>query len=412
MTVVDLVIVGAGAAGQVAAIQAARARPDMKILMLDSRREPGAKILVSGGGRCNIGNSSVSAKDFQGGSRSFIAQVLQAFPPRDVRPFFLDLGLPLVEEAHGRLYPASQRAADVRDALRRGCQREGVNTRFGVCVEALSRLDGHWQATCSGGQIVARRVILATGGCSLPKSGSDGRFFSVLRSLGLGLSTPFTPALSPLRLPQGHPLLELAGVATEAVVRVQGQRGRWCNQLLITHFGLSGPVVLDASRHLLQAESAGTWPPLVVDWLPRMDAGQLDGRLAAPMGARRLGSLLTEWLPQRLARCHLERAGLAHDFPLAQLDRVRRRKLVALLKEDALPVCGARSWHHAECTAGGLALEELEARTLELRACSGLHACGEMLDVDGRLGGFNFHWAWASATVAGRGAAAEGAPAF
>jgi predicted Rossmann fold flavoprotein len=402
---VDLLIVGAGAAGSVAAIQAARAQPGLKILLVDSRPDPGAKIRVSGGGRCNIGNVRVGVGDFHGGDRLFIAKVLKAFPPQEVLRFFHHLHLPLVEEGEGRLYPASQRAADVVDALRRGCRQASVGTRFAFQVDSLRRVDGLWRVGAGPDFLMSRRVILATGGCSLPKSGSDGRLFPVLEGLGLPLRKPFTPALAALALTDGHPLRALAGLSAEVFLKLPGCPGSWGKSLLITHFGLSGPAVLNASRHLLQAALPGGTPPLVVDWLPDLAASHLEGRLSSPMGARRMASVVGDWLPQRLARLQLDRAGLSHDLPMAQLDRLRRRRLVQLLKEDSLPVKGARSWHHAECTAGGLHLEAFLPETLEAGDFPGLHACGEMLDVDGRLGGFNFHWAWASASVAARAAA-------
>jgi len=402
----DLIIVGAGAAGLCAAVQVARARPGARVILLDAHSRPGAKLLVSGGGRCNIGHAQVGAEDFFGATPSFIRQVLRALPPREVRTFFNSLGLPLVEDESGRFYPASQRAADVLAALQAGLRAQGVQTRFGWPVERVAEDHLGWRLHSGDQHLVARRVLLATGGCSLPKSGSDGAFFAVLEGLRLELVKPLSPALSPLRLPDGHPLLALRGVACPARVKVEGEARNWQAQVLLTHFGLSGPAVLDASRHLLRAMAQGRKAALVVDWLPDLDEQQLDRRLCAPAGARRVTALLGDVLPQRLALCLAERAGVAADLPLSQLDRARRRRLLQVVKADALPVVGARSWHHAECTAGGLDTSECHPDTLELRRYAGLYAAGEMLDVDGRLGGFNFHWAWASATVAARAVAA------
>ena len=404
----DLLIVGAGAAGLTAAIQAARTSPGLDILIVERSRRPGAKLLVSGGGRCNICNTRARSTDFSSASPGVVSAVLRQFSAPDSRGLFASLGLALAEEGQGKLYPASRRADDVLDCLMREVERLGVRWRKGEQVMEIVPRGIGFQVRTSEAELEARRVILAAGGMSLPKSGSDGSGLRLARALGLRLVEPCVPSLSALRLPPEHPLLDLAGVTCPVTLRLApagGATRRWTGELLITHFGLSGPVVLDISRHvLLQRELEGR-AGLLVDWLPALREEELRRRLSAPDGERLVAACLRQWLPGRLALALLDLAGLPAGQVRSQVSRVAREHLLRQVKACLLPVEGARSWHHAECTAGGVSLDELEPASLEARALPGLHVCGELCDVDGRLGGFNFQWAWSSGTVAGRAAA-------
>jgi hypothetical protein len=401
----DLVVLGAGAAGLMAAIQAKQERPSLDLLLVEGRPRPGAKLLVSGGGRCNLTNRQIRPGDFNSASPRQVARVLKAFPLTATLDFFTALGLTIAQEEHGRLYPASRRAAHVLEALLAATHRLGIRWLMGSRVTHVRPEGTVWCLEGEGFRIQSRRVILAMGGCSLPRSGSDGAGLRLAARLGLRLTEPIVPALASLTLPDGHVLRSLAGVATPVSLRLEHEKRRWRGELLFTHFGCSGPAVLDASRHVLAARARGRGTRLLVDWLPEMAEDRLHQVLAAPGGRGRAVARLQEWLPERLAQTLVELAGLTRDGGLAQLDRGRRVRLVDCLKNLELPVIGARSWHHAETTAGGVSLDELEATTLEARPRPGLHLCGELCDVDGRLGGFNFQWAWSSGAVAGRGAA-------
>jgi predicted Rossmann fold flavoprotein len=402
---VDLVVAGAGAAGLMAAIQAARELPGLRPLLVDSQARPGAKLLVSGGGRCNLGHRVVNGDDFQGSAPALRAAVLRALPVPATLEFFRGLGLPLMEE-EGRIYPRSQRSQDVHRALWNEVTRLGIPSRLSFPIAELTIADGCFVLQGPAGSLRARRVVLALGGRSLPRSGSDGSGMTLASRLGLTVNGPLVPGLSPLRLPEGHPLTALAGVAQPVELRWKGEApGRCRGQLLCTHFGVSGPAVLDASRHVLRALAVGGDPGLRVDWLPGESEELVRRRLCAPAGPKRLRARLLGQLPARLLDVQLERAGLSRESNAAQLSREHRERLLGLLKSEPLPVSGARSWHHAEVTAGGVALEELDPLTLEARAVPGLHLCGELCDVDGRLGGFNFQWAWSSGWLAGGAAA-------
>jgi len=404
--VADAVIVGAGAAGLATAIFAARQAPGRRILVLDGARRLGAKILVSGGGRCNVTNRVVTDRDFAGGSRAVIRRVLRAFPASATVELFEGLGVPLLEEERGKLFPRSNRARDVLDALVRETARLRVDLRVGQRVVGLVTRGQGFQVSCPSGPVEARVVVLATGGRSLPKSGSDGFGLELARGFGHTI-VPTTPALAPLVL-GGEFHRSLSGVSCPVMLTVQAAAAkpiRVEGALLFTHFGVSGPAALDASRHLLRARIEGREARLTANLLPGRDEAAADRALLdLAVGRPHLGlaGALARLLPGSLADRLLETLGLVGTRPLGRLPREERRRLVRALVAWPLDVRDSRGYDFAEVTAGGVALHEIDPGTLESRRRADLFLVGEMLDVDGRLGGFNFQWAWASAFVAGR----------
>lgn len=404
----DIAVVGAGASGLWAAIEAGRAAPGATVLLLEKARRPGAKILVSGGGRCNVGNRFAGTRDYCGSTAAAVKRVLAGQTPAQSMARFEALGLALAEEGGGRLYPASQRADSVLQALLEGARRAGARLRCEWPVASARPVEGGLLLEGPAGTVLARRTILAAGGCSLPKSGSDGDGHRLALALGHSIAGPVTPALSALRLPAGHPLREIAGVAVAG--RLTGDfegapRWRGEGDLLCAHFGLSGPLVLDFSRHWLQARARSRPGRCRLDWLPGIGEDEAERELGRTGGGRRLLRAGEDWLPERLRRALLRLAGLEAELPLAQLPREGRRRLLDAWKACPLPLEGARDWHRAEVTAGGVPLVETDPATLASRRRAGLLLAGEVLDVDGRLGGFNFQWAWSSGAVAGRAAA-------
>lgn len=406
----DIVIVGAGAAGLATAIFARQGDPHRPIVLLDSARKPGAKILISGGGRCNVTNAVVNETDFWGGKRTVIRQILRAFPVDRTVEFFRSIGVQLHEEAGGKLFPDTNRARDVLEALLRTAAEHGVDLRSNVRVQAISRANDGFELTTSAGQLHAQDVVLATGGQSLPKTGSDGTGYGIARSVGHTI-VPLTPALAPLLLdPQTAYGIhrDLSGVAVdgEITVWVDGAVAlRLAGALLWTHFGVSGPVVLNASRHWARARIASRSVRLTVNFYPGatfegVSARWKMGPHIRPGATAR--SLLASDLPDALALAILGVLTLAPDHPIAELMRDDRRRLAHALTGWPLPVLDTRGYNYAEATAGGVALDEIDPRTLESRFCRRLYLVGEILDVDGRLGGFNFQWAWSTAFVAAR----------
>jgi predicted Rossmann fold flavoprotein len=406
----DLVVVGAGAAGLATAIFAARTAPQLKVRCLDGAKHLGAKILVSGGARCNVTNRHVTERDYWGGSSRIVSRVLRAFPAERAAGFFDELGVRLHEEEDGKLFPDTNRARTVLDALLAEAARGGVGVESQSRVVAIDRDAGAFVIRLADDREVrARSVALATGGQSLPKTGSDGFGYRLAARLGHTI-VPTTPALAPLLL-DGNLHAELSGVAHRARVALHvggvqqlSLEGDW----LWTHFGASGPLALNLSRHWHRAELAGERPGVFLAVCPDERFETLERWLLEQSRTRpraQVSTAVASRLPVAVAAKWLQVAGIQPQTPLAHLTRDDRRRLVHALTAMPLPVRGSRGYQYAEATAGGVSLDEIDSATLESRVCSGLYLTGEILDVDGRLGGFNFQWAWSTGFVAGTAAA-------
>jgi predicted Rossmann fold flavoprotein len=405
----DIAIIGAGAAGLMAAISAARAAgPSLDIVALDSARTLGAKILVAGGGRCNVTHHQVRPDDFAGASRNAIAKVLRQFTVEQTIEFFRERGVTLKREDTGKLFPTTDAARTILDALLGAARDARVAIVHPWRVESVERDGDAFHIRGADGAITARRVIIATGGRSLPKSGSDGHGYTIVRALGHTTTERIFPALVPLTLPKDHFLCALSGLTLPAALEVRASTGkrlaRFEDSLLCAHFGLSGPAALNISRYWTDARRDDPGATLIINWLPGESFDSADALLAGEQ-KRACATLLRERLPERLARALCDEAGVDASAPPASLPRERRRALARLLVETPAPVTGDRGYTHAEVTAGGVPLTEIHLATMESRICPGLHLCGEICDVDGRIGGFNFQWAWASGHAAGAAAA-------
>lgn len=414
----DVAVVGAGAAGLATAIfarsragGAAVAPHAPRVILLEGARRPGAKILVSGGSRCNVTNVSVSERDYcTDGPRAVVRRVLRAFPVADTVAWFAAMGVPLHEEEHGKLFPDSNRSRDVLDALLRNVEALGVPVVPGARVSRIVRDPAGFTVEAGDDVVHARRVVLATGGRALPRSGSDGSGYAMATALGHRL-VPTTPALAPLVLdaPPGDPscCALLAGVThpVDLAVWVGGTiAARFTGSLLWTHVGVSGPVALDASRHIERARLQRQEVRVTIGVVPGWTFEHLDTHLTDTGRARprvTVLTVLTQLVPGSVASVLLARLALDPALRLSQMPRQDRRRLAHGLAEWELPVAGSRGYTYAEATAGGIDLREIDPATLESRVCPGLYLVGELLDVDGRLGGFNFQWAWASGRVAG-----------
>ena len=394
---------GAGAAGLMAAIWAGRTDSRRSIVALDGAIRLGAKILIAGGGRCNVTHDVVDEQAFAGSSRNAIRNVLRRFDVPETVAFFRELGVVLKREDTGKLFPTTDRAQTVLDALLAAARAAGIVVRHPWRIEAVERTDDGFNLAGPAGSLRARSVVIATGGRSVPKTGSDGHGFVMARALGHTVTPRIFPALVPLTLPRDHFLTALAGVSTPVTMEVRAGSGRrlarFTDPLLCTHFGVSGPVVLDTSRHWTAALADDPDAHLTVTWLPGETLESTDAwlREPGPSAGRRLHARL----PERLARALCGAAGVDPGAPSHDLTRERRRALATVLVEMPLPVTGDRGFTHAEVTAGGVPLAEIRLQTMASRIVPGLHLCGEICDVDGRIGGYNFQWAWASGYVAG-----------
>ena len=390
-----------------AAITAARSAPAAAVIVLDGARRLGAKILISGGGRCNVTNRVVTARDFNGGARRLVTRVLRALPVDETVRFFEALGVTLHEETQGKLFPDSNRAATVLDALLGEAARAGVRLRHPQRVNGIAHADGGFLVTTDDGALRASRVVLASGGMSVPKTGSDGRGYAIARALGHGIVPP-TPALAPLIL-DGTFHEPVSGVShpVEVTLRSRGVPSqRITGDLLWTHFGASGPAALDLSRHWHRAAIDGRAVAVDLSFRPGEGFESIEAHLIAEAAARpraSIATVLAARLPASVAAQIVATLSLDPAGTMAHLPRENRRRLAHTLTAWTLPVAGSRGFNYAEATAGGIPLDEVDPATMESRTCPGLYLAGEVLDVDGRLGGFNFQWAWASGYVAGRG---------
>ncbi len=413
----DIAVVGAGAAGLFAAISAARASPALRVVAIDGAKILGAKILVAGGGRCNVTHHAVNASDYAGSTAALIARVLRRFGVDETIAFFEQLGVTLKREETGKLFPTTDQARTVLTALLVAARDARVEIIHPMRVESVTTCEGGFCVASEGGSVTAKCVILATGGLSLPKSGSDGAGFRFAQALGHTLTPLVVPSLVPLTLASDHWLKELSGLALPAEITVAAGSGKLARDangkaipliqgaILCTHFGLSGPAILDVSRHWICATATDAESHLIINWMPAVTEASLDAELVASKGTSLL-AVLHGRVPDRFLRAAIAHVGVDGTCGIQQLPRERRQLLVRLLTAQRILPTGSRGFLAAETTAGGVPLAQMNLDRLESLATPGLFICGEMLDVDGRLGGFSFQWAWSSGYVAGCAAAA------
>lgn len=398
----DVAVIGAGAAGLMTAIYAGR--HGARVVALDGAPRIGIKILVAGGGRCNVTHHVVREQDYAGSTPAAIRRVLSRFSVADCVAFFKDLGVELKQEETGKLFPVTDDANTVLDALLQAAKDAGAQIRWPTRVESITPVQEGFEVAGPWGKLRARRVALCCGGKSLPKSGSDGLGFELAKAQGHTVTGQVLPALVPLVAQAEHWVRTLSGLTIVAEVRVLSGTGKrlvsFANSMLFTHFGLSGPAILDISRYLLMERVRDPAASLQLSFMPGATLDEADAWLLEPK-AQSVLSRLRERLPERLARTLLEIAGIPSDKTPKQIEREKRRSLAQLLSGAAVTITGDRGFSHAEVTAGGVPLNELNLATMESRKCPGLYLAGEILDVDGRIGGFNFQWAWASGFVAG-----------
>jgi predicted Rossmann fold flavoprotein len=406
-------IVGGGAAGLATAIFAAesleRQRRPISIALIEGAPRIGTKILVSGGARCNVTHHHVGHADYHG-SRNIVRNVLRAFDADATIRWFTSLGVALKREESGKLFPVSDSARSVVEALVGRARALGVEIRTRQRVRAVAhrydKTNPHFRIEYDGGALTCDRLVLATGGRSLPKSGSDGTGYGFARALGHSVTDTW-PSLVPLCLDDAFPHAQLSGVSHPArlTVRVAGKRdAEFSGDLLWTHFGISGPVAMDISRSWIRPQEQGLAPTLELTFLPGRTRESIESDFLTEAGQKPRRSAerwLASRLPRRVARWLCERAGVAPDLAIAQVSRDARQRLVQNLCRLTLPVSDTRGWNAAEVTAGGVPLAEIDYRSFGSRRTPGLSLVGEILDCDGRIGGFNFQWAWASGFIAG-----------
>jgi predicted Rossmann fold flavoprotein len=372
--------------------------------LLERTRDGGRKILISGGGRCNVLPAMLDESRFvTDSSPNTLRKMLRAWPLDEQVAFFQgELGIPLVvEEETLKRFPASHRARDVRDGLLEHARRKGVTFTPNTFVTGLTASDGAWLVEIDGAPpIPADAVIVATGGLSVPNTGSDGTGLGIHERLGHTMNATY-PALTPVTANEtAHAALSGVSLTVKLTATSPERSANATGGFLFTHRGYSGPSVLDISHVITRSSRVPAQRArLQVSWSALGDA-EWERALRARGTRTVIGALRTQ-LPDRLAETIAGIAGVAADRMLAELRREERLRLIDALVRGELPWSGDEGYRKAEVTGGGVALSEVHPRTLESWRCAGLFLCGEVLDAFGPIGGYNFVWAWATGRAAG-----------
>ena len=396
----DGIIIGGGPAGLYAAVTAARS--GSRVLLLERNDRLGKKLLITGKGRCNVTNHCTAQEVLQNVPRNgrFLYSVMENHPPAAVMDFFETAGCPLKTERGNRVFPVSDKAQSVLDALRTAARKAGVTVRTGRAEEIR----------CSNGQVTgvrtqtgvetARWVILATGGLSYPTTGSTGDGYRMAAALGHTV-TACEGSLVPLEM-EGRDCQDMQGLSLRNVgVKLQNEKGkvlyRDFGELLFTHFGISGPTVLSASAHLKGSCT------LSIDLKPALDEGKLNDRILRDLETyrnRTMENALTDLLPRSMIPVVLRRLGIDPQLQANSLKKQDRRALVELLKNFTLVITGKRPVSEAIITSGGIKTAEIDPKTMGSKLVAGLYFAGEIIDCDAYTGGFNLQIAWATAYAA------------
>jgi len=402
-----VIVVGAGAAGLMAAGKAAERGLD--VLALEKNDKPGRKLRISGKGRCNITNDT----DIDGliqnipGNGSFLYSSFYTFSNEDIMQFFTDEGLELKVERGGRVFPVSDDAKEVVSVLVRHAMESGAEIRYRSPVSSIEVSNGAVKGVTlkNAGTIECDSVILATGGVSYPGTGSTGDGYRMAQQLGHTV-TPLKPSLVPLVSSEKW-VRDLQGLTLKniSITLYDRQRKKIYNdfgEMLFTHFGVSGPVILSASRHIMQYDYRNVF--LSIDLKPALSPEMLDSRIQRDFekySRKQFRNSLDDLLPKKMIPVIVELSQIPADKPVNQITKAERRSLVSLLKGLTLEVCGSRPISEAIVTAGGVSTDEIDPATMESKLIKGLFFAGEVIDVDGYTGGFNLTIAFSTGCVAG-----------
>lgn len=404
MTRADVLVLGGGAAGLAAGIAAARA--GARVCLVEKLPRVGKRLLATGNGRCNLTNTGARAADYFGDG-AFAAGALARFSPEAVRAFFREIGLESREEYGGRVFPRSNQAAAVVDALRLAFAEAGGETVADFAAIALEPQRGGFCARAADGRTVwGKSAVCALGGMAAPALGGSDSGLKLMRALGHRLE-PCAPALVQIKTPP-EAVRALKGIRVEGQARayVEGREAaRAAGEILFADYGVSGPAVMQVSRPLSYALAEKRRAEIAVCALPEEGPGFLRARRER-LARRPLEDFLTGLVPKRLGQVLLKNAGIAPlSRPVGSLAAEELSALEALLFEWRLPALGTAGYANAQVMAGGLNTRDFDPRTLQSRKAPGLFAAGEILNVDGGCGGYNLQWAWASGLLAGSEAA-------
>ena len=394
----DVAVIGAGAAGMMCA--AVAAQNGKRVVIIDHAAKLAEKIRISGGGRCNFTNINTTPANFLSKNPHFAKSALSRYTPQDFLALIKKHRISFHEKHRGQLF-CDNSAEQIIEMLKAECASGGVTWRMPTRVESLEQMDDGFLLATDTGDILAQAVVIATGGLSIPKIGATDFAYRIADQFELAV-VETRPGLVPLTFdgPEWEAFAPLSGIALEVEVETSSGKGKTAikgkfrEDLLFTHRGLSGPAILQISSYW----QPGT--PIVVNLLPEVDVA---AELIENKGVlkKQMGNLLSQWLPARLAERLLEVADIPVDARLADMPDAKLKKLGDAINRWAIVPTGSEGYRKAEVTLGGIDTRELSQQTMESSKVAGLYFIGEAVDVTGWLGGYNFQWAWASAFAAG-----------
>lgn len=410
MSPYDIAVIGAGAAGSMAAIRAGQL--DKRVALLERNEAIGKKMLMTGKGRCNITNSGKLDTFIEkfGRPGQFLRNAFYAFSNEDVMDFFRSNGLELKSERQGRVFPVTDNARSVTQVLERCLEESKVEIRYNVRIRELRRLSEKFVLDASGGPVSAGKVILATGGASYRDTGSTGDGFLMAQALGHAIS-PLKPGLVPLKTKetwvkevQGLTLKNIRLIFIAGKKRMVSEVG----ELLFTHFGVSGPLILDLSAGIVRLLSEEKEIGLLIDLKPGIDSGEMEDKLLREVkehGGREIKTMLASALPLRLAPLILRLVDIDLHKKVHQMNKDDRRKLTGILKGLPLTITAPLALEEAMVTCGGVSIKEINPRTMESKIVPGLYFAGEVIEGAAPSGGYNLQQAFSTGYLAGESAA-------
>ena len=403
----DVIVIGAGAAGLLAAGRAAE--QGAHVLVLEKMQRPGLKLLITGKGRCNITNDAPISEFikhvYPGGK--FLKNAFSRFFSKDIISLLEKYGVEVTLERGGRYFPASNKSADVLNALLKWVAERNVEIRCGEIVEQVIAKNQQVEGVVSNGKFLhATRVIIATGGKSYPATGSSGDGYALAKQVGHSI-VPARPALVPLET-EGDAAQKLQGLNlknVKAVVWVNGKKaGEDFGEMLFTHFGLSGPIILTLSRIVVDELQKKNKVEITIDLKPALDEQKLDNRLIRDLnehGKKKFGNIFKNWLPSSMIPVFIELLEIDPEKECHQVTSAERKKIRFLLKNLRFNIAGHRSFKEAIITAGGIPTKEISPKTMESKLVKGLYFAGEVIDLDAETGGYNLQLAYSTGWVAG-----------
>jgi predicted Rossmann fold flavoprotein len=407
MNTFNVIVVGAGPAGLLAAGRAAELGG--KVLVLEKMRQPGRKLLITGKGRCNITNDAVISEFIKHvyPNGKFLRNAFSQFFSKDIIELLQNYGVESTLERGGRYFPASNKSADVLQAILKWVNSLNVEIKCGYRVEELLVKEATIQGIRANGEIInAPNIILATGGKSYPATGSNGEGFELAKNVGHSIEN-VRPALVPLET-QGNLAQKLQGLNlknVKAVVWVNGKKGGEAfGEMIFTHFGLSGPIILTLSRIVVDELQKGNKLEITIDLKPALDEQKLDNRLIRDLnehGKKKVGNIFRNWLPASMIPVFIELLEIDMEKECHQVSSTERKKIRYLLKNLQFTITGHRSFKEAIITAGGISTSEIYPKTMESKLVSGLYFAGEMIDLDAETGGYNLQIAYSTGWLAG-----------